>query len=236
MESKGKAVKKISLVIPAWNERDGIGKTIRAVPKDILEGMGYRMQILVVDGNSDDGTIELAREAGADVIIEPRRGYGRAYKTGFAYAEGDIIATADADGTYPMEDIPRLVSILEEEKLDFLTTNRFALMEKGVMSFKHKAGNKILAWETKLLFGLNIKDPESGMWVFKKDILDKLRLGSDIWPFSHELKIEACYFAKCRWKEVPIQYGVRLGKTKLLGGWKTGFTDLFHIIKKRIIR
>ncbi|HEX77679.1 MAG TPA: glycosyltransferase family 2 protein [Dehalococcoidia bacterium] len=228
---------KITIIIPALNEEDGIERTISAIPRPELEGMGYKVQILVVDGGSEDSTRERAIKAGAEVIIEPRRGYGRAYKTGFAHAEGDIIATADADGTYPVEDIPSLVKTLKEENLDFLTTNRFAFMEKGAMSFRNKIGNTILYLAMRILFRLKMRDPESGMWVFKKNILGKAKLGSDTWPLSHELKIEACYFNKCRWKEVPIQYKRRFGKTKLLGsGWKVGFTDLFHLIKKRMIR
>ena len=229
-------MKTISIVIPAQNERDGIEQTIRAIPKDELERMGYEVQILVVDNDSNDGTGELAKKAGAEVIFEPRHGYGRAYKAGFAHARGDIIATADADVTYPAEDIPRLVGILEKENLGFLTTNRFALMEKEAMSFQNKVGNTILSLAVRILFGLKMRDVESGMWIFRKSILDKLKLGSDTWPFSHELKIEACYFNTCRWKEVPIQYRGRSGETKLQSGWKVGSTDLLHIIKKRIIR
>lgn len=228
--------KTISIVIPALNEKDGIGRTIESIPTKELASMGYEVEIVVVDNGSSDGTGEEARKAGAQVISEPRRGYGRAFKAGFTHAKGDIIATVDADATYPVEGIPRLVGILTQEKLDFLTTNRFALMEKDAMSFRNKLGNTILSLTVRLLFGLNMRDPESGMWVFRKGILAKLRLGSNIWPFSHELKLEACYFNRCRWKEVPIQYRVRTGKTKLLSGWKVGFTDLFHIIKKRVVR
>ena len=226
----------ISILFPALNERDGIEQTIQAIPKDELEDMGYEVQILVVDNGSSDGTGELARKAGAEVIFEPRRGYGSAYKAGFANARGEIIATADADATYPIQDIPRLVKTLEQENLDFITTNRFALMENGAMSFQNKVGNTILSLAVRFLFRINIRDPESGMWVFKREILDKLRISSDVWPFSHELKLEACYFNKYRWREVPIQYRDRIGETKLSSGWKVGFTDLFHIIIKRIIR
>jgi glycosyltransferase involved in cell wall biosynthesis len=233
-------MKSISIIIPAWNEKDGIEKTINAIPKSELEKMGYRVQILVVDGGSDDGTVELAKKAGAEVILELRRGYGRAYKTGFTYAKGDIIVTADADATYPMEDIPRLVRILEKEKLDFLTTNRLDLAERGAMSFRNRIGNRILAWETRLLFGLDMRDPESGMCLFRRHILGKLRLSSDNWTFSHELKIEACYYNKCRWMEVSIKYKRRSGGTVKLTsgwkGWKAGIIDFLHILKKRIIR
>ena len=227
---------KISIVIPALNEEDGIKETIHSIPKDELERMDYEVQILIVDNNSEDRTGELAREAGAEVISEPKRGYGSAFKAGFANATGDVIATADADGTYPAEDIPKLTKILEEDNLDFITTNRFVLMDRNAMSFRNKVGNTILSIAVRLLFRLKMRDPESGMWVFRRNILDKMQLGSDTWPFSHEIKLEACYFNKCRWREIPIEYRARIGETKLLAGWKVGFTDLLHLIKKRFIR
>jgi len=229
-------MRQISVVIPALNERDGIDKTIKAIPKAKLKDMGYGVQVVVVDNGSTDGTAELARKAGAEVVFEPRRGYGSAHKAGFAHAVGDIIATLDADATYPVEDIPRLVAILEQEKLDFLTTDRFALMGKGVMSLQNKVGNTILSLAVMLAFRINMRDPESGMWVFRRGILDNLRLGSELWPFSHELKLEACYYNKCRWKEVPIQYKARTEESKLTRAWRVGLTDLIHIIKKRFIR
>ncbi len=228
-------MKKISIVIPALNEEQGIGGTIKAIPRDELERMGYEVQILVVDNGSNDGTGELARRSGAEVIVEPRRGYGSAFKSGFAHAQGDIIATADADSTYPVEDIPKLVKILEDEKLDFLTTNRFPLMDNEAMPSRNKVGNNILSLTMRLIFRLNIKDSQSGMWVFRKNLLDRMVLRFDTMAFSEELKIEACYFSKARWREVPINYRARLGKVKLRS-WRDGFGNLCRMIKKRIVR
>ena len=227
-------MKQISLVIPALNEKDGIEKTVRAVPKFELENMGYAVQVLVVDNNSNDGTGELARNAGAEVVHEPVRGYGSAFQAGFANAAGDVIVTADADATYPLEDIPRLVKILEDENLDFVTTNRFGLMVDGAMSFRNKVGNAVLSTTMAILFQINVKDSQSGMWIFKRDLLKKLVLTSNT-PLSQEIKIEAFHFAKCRWKEVPIKYKPRAGKVKL-GGWKVGFGNLLHLFKKRFVR
>lgn len=225
---------KVSIVIPALNEMGGIEKTILAIPRVELEKMGYEVQILVVDGGSVDGTRGLAEKNGADVVLEPKRGYGQAYKTGFANTTGDVIATTDADATYPVEDIPKLIRILEEENLDFITTNRFALMDQNVMSFRNKVGNAILNITLRLLFQINLKDSQSGMWVFRRSILDKLVLKSNT-PFSQEIKIEASHFAKYRWKEVPIAYRPREGKARL-GGWKVGLGNLLHLVKKRVIR
>jgi dolichol-phosphate hexosyltransferase len=231
-------LKSISIVIPAFNEKEGIEQTIKNIPRFELEQAGFSVQVLVVDGCSDDGTLQLAKKAGAEIIVEHKRGYGRAYKTGFQAAIGDIIVTADADGTYPVEDIPRLVRLLESEKLDFINTTRFPLINKGAMSLRNRVGNTILAVETRLLFNLKMKDPESGMWIFKKNILDRLKLKSDNGTFSHEIKIQACYFAGCNWVEVPVKYYSRIGGSGKLTsgwtGWKSGFANLFHISLLRI--
>ncbi len=235
LEHRTLNMKTISVVIPARNEKDGIGKTIRAIPKDELERMGYQVQILVVDNDSDDGTGELAKKAGAEVVFEPRLGYGSAYKAGFAHARGDIIATADADMTYPVEDIPKFIKLSEEQNLDFITTNRYAYMEKGAMSSQHRLGNAILNLVARLLFQISLKDSQSGMWVFRKDLLNKAILKANSMALSEELKIEAIYFLRCNWREFPIQYRVRVGKVKLKT-WKDGFGNLFYLIKKRVIR
>ena len=230
----------ISVIIPAWDEEGGIRQTIGGIPRSELQKMGYQLQILVVDGVSKDATVEMAQNAGAEVIIEPRRGYGRAYKTGFANAKGDIIVTADADGSYPMQDIPKLVKILEDKKLDFITTNRIAHLTKGAMPLRNRIGNVVLGAETRILYGLKMKDPESGMWIFKRDILNRLKIETDNNTFSHEIKLEACFFARCAWEEIPISYISRSGGSSKLtygwSGWKSGFGNFVHICKKRIIR
>jgi len=228
------AHKKLTIVIPALNEELGIEKTVRAVPRAEIDKIGYRTQVLVVDNASDDATAELAARAGAEVVAEPNRGYGTALKKGFAAAAGDVIVTADADATYPLEDIPRLVQILDSENLDFITTNRFAFLQRDAMSNRNRIGNAILSWTMRLLFRLKIDDSQSGMWVFRKSILEKLKLSSNT-PLSQEIKIEACHFARCRWREVPIQYRPRSGKAKL-GGWKVGTGNLIHLVKKRLRR
>jgi len=228
-------VRKLSVVIPALNEEKAIEAVVNGIPTNELQKMGFQVQILVLDNGSEDRTGELAREAGAEVVLEPKRGYGRAYKTGFSYAQGEIIATADADLTYPVEDIPQLVAIFEKESLDFLTTNRFARMHPGAISLRNRFGNSVLNATTRLLFNIDLKDSQSGMWVFRKDLLDQLKLNSDSMPFSEEIKIEACHFAKCRWREVPIEYRVRVGEAKL-SGWRDGLHNLFYLVRKRFFR
>jgi dolichol-phosphate hexosyltransferase len=237
---KGKALQstaqpKVSIVIPALNEEEGIGKTIAAIPRDKLENMGYNVQIIVVDNGSQDATGRLAKEAGAEVVFEPHRGYGAAFKAGFTNADGDIIATTDADCTYPVEDIPRLIKILDDDELDFITTNRFAMMQKGAMSGRNKLGNKVLSFTARFLFQVDIKDSQSGMWVFRRSLLPLMVLKSNSMALSQELKLEACHYLGCRWREVPIQYRSRTGSVKLRV-WRDGVSNLLHLMKKRVSR
>ena len=227
--------RKVSVVIPALNEGQGIGKTISAIPREAIQMMGYDVQVLVVDGGSTDETVKVAMDAGAEVIEEPRLGYGRAYKTGFANAEGDILVTADADATYPVEDIPQLLKTLEDGQCDFITTNRYAFMEKGAMSMMHRLGNGVLSLSARMLFHMDVRDSQSGMWVFRKSLLDHMVLRSDSMAFSEELKVEACHFADCSWKEVPIAYKTRVGEVKLQS-WRHGSENLLFLFRKRIAR
>ena len=225
----------VTVIIPTLNEEDGIEKTIRSIPSDELAQMGCALEILVVDSGSRDCTVELARGAGAEVVHEPRLGYGRAYKTGFAHAKGDIIVTADADLTYPMEDIPKLLRMFEAENLEFITTDRYAYIEDGAMSRLHRLGNGVLNVATRFLFRIKLRDSQSGMWVFRKELIDGLVLRSDSMALSEEIKIEAADFLKCRWKEVPIRYRVRLGEAKIRS-WKHGFGNLLYLFVKRVAR
>jgi len=222
----------VSVVIPALNEAEAIQGVIRSIPVERLSKQGFRVQILVVDNGSHDGTGELAKKAGAEVIREERRGYGRAYKTGFKKAKGQIIVTADADLTYPVEIIPDLVKMLVDQNLDFITTNRFAKMEEQAMSLRNKIGNSILNLSTRVLFFADIKDSQSGMWCFKKEVVQHIKLVSDHMPFSQELKIKTIASKKFKWVEVPIEYRNRVGEVKL-NGWKDGFGNLIHLFRLR---
>ena len=216
---------KISIIIPTLNEELGIVRVIDSIPKM------KDLEIIVIDGDSKDKTKEMAQSKGVRVIIEKQKGYGRAYKTGFQNAKGDIIVALDADDTYPADRIPYLVNMLEEENLDFITTNRFASMEDGAMSVRNKLGNAVLTKMMNVLFSTKLKDSQSGMWVFKKNILEKLNLTSDGMSFSQEIKIEA-FSNSFKAREIPIHYKVRVGEVSLCA-WKDGFSNLKFLIKKK---
>jgi len=219
---------KLSIIIPTMNEEGSIGLVIDDIKGSLPSTIDY--EILVVDTNSKDRTREIATSKGARVIEEPGRGYGRAYKTGFENAKGEVIATLDADRTYPAGRIAEIAGMLEAENLDFITTNRFAEMQPGAMNFTHKFGNWILAISARLLFRVKLRDSQSGMWIFRRSALPKLDISSDGMAMSEEIKIEA--FKKLRVKEVPIKYSPRIGEVKL-NTWRDGKDNLKFLFKKR---
>ncbi len=224
---------KVSIILPALNEEEGIRKTILAIPFRKLGYAGYQTELIVVDNGSTDNTAKAAREMGAVVLNHEVRGYGQAYKAGFAIAKGDIIVTADADGSYPLEDLPEILKDNFEDKFyEFVVCNRFAKMDHKAMSRTNQVGNHILSFAMRMLYGINIKDSQSGMWIFKRDILKHLNLKSDNWVFSQEIKLEACYYHKYYWTEIPIDYHKRTGNSKLKA-WEIGVNDLYHLFKKR---
>jgi hypothetical protein len=226
---------KISVILPTLNEEKGIGKTIDSIDREGFKKKGWELEIIVVDGDSKDRTREIAREKGARVIIEPRKGYGRAYKTGFAEAKGDIIVTGDADATYPFDRIHEYIQYLLDRDLDFITTDRFANLKKGSMSLKHRFGNWILSTTLKILFWIKIKDSQSGMWIFRREALDRIQpieKFDDGMPFSEELKIEM--FKATRAEEIPSQLYTREGRAKLQS-FADGWRNLKFLFKKRLI-
>jgi glycosyltransferase involved in cell wall biosynthesis len=222
---------KVSVIVPTMNEEESIGKVMDEI-NAALKPLGL-FEVLVVDTNSKDRTRERANGKGARIIEEPRRGYGRAYKTGFAEAKGEFLATLDADCTYPAADIPKFIEVLETENLDFISCDRLTTLEKGVMNSKHRLGNWMLKTATNILFSMKIADSQTGMWVFRRSVLGKFELTSDRMALSEEIKIEAA--KHCRFRELPIKYSPRVGEVKL-NTWRDGFGNLMFLFRKRFGR
>lgn len=221
----------VSIIIPTLNEQAGIERTIMSISQSaIKETTGSDVEIIVVDGRSTDLTREIATRLGANVILEEQKGYGRACKAGFAAAKGDILVTIDADNTYPTECIPDYVQQLQRGGLDFVTVNRFPLMERGAMSLTRRVGNKILTSILRLLYSVNIQDSQSGMWIMKREFVSKIRLFSDDMSMSEEIKIVAFKFFKS--KEINGRYSARHGSAKLKV-FEDGFKNLKYLIDYR---
>ncbi len=235
-----------SLVVPTLNEARSIGHVLRAFraaadaanptlfPKDPID-----WEILVVDGRSTDETPRIAASEGARVLLETRPGYGRAYLTGLSEASGEVIATADGDATYPVEEVPRLVRLLLDDGLDFLSGDRLARISREAMTTEHRIGNWVLNTFGRVAYhGFlrevpgGMKDSQSGMWVFRRSILPTLKLTQEGMAFSEELKLEAV-LRGYRFREVPIDYKERWGAPKL-SSWRDGYRNLRYLFEKRL--
>jgi glycosyltransferase involved in cell wall biosynthesis len=202
---------KVSVVIPTMNEEASIGHVIDEVRAALA---GWEYEILVVDTDSRDRTRDVAAAKGAQVVVEPRRGYGRAYKTGFAAATGEVIATLDADSTYPADRIPDFARLVTSSEADFVSGDRLSELHEGAMSGMHRVGNAILNMTFRRLFGFPIRDSQSGMWVFRRDLLEDVSVHSDGMAFSEELKLEVLRRGM-RLRESPITYRNRIGAKKI---------------------
>jgi len=218
----------ITVVIPCLNEEQGIEQVLKRMPEFVDE-------VVVVDNGSTDRTSEVARAFGAQVIREEVRGYGRSYRRGFANARGDIIVTLDGDHSYPVDAISYLLEAFLHLEADFLNASRFPVRDPRAMSFKHKVGNLVLSLAMSLLYFRWVRDSQSGMWVFRRSILEEMDLISDGMSFSEEIKIEALKNRKIRFREISIQYSSRLGEVKL-NPWRDGLFNLYFLVKKRFTR
>ncbi len=216
---------RVTVVIPCLNEEQGIQNVLCEVPSFVDE-------VIVVDNGSTDQTAAIAHEMGAHVITELHRGYGRAYKSGFSRASGDIIVTLDGDHSYPVDALSYLIEAFVHCRVGFLSASRFPVVTDTAMSPKHKIGNRILSFVMSLLFFRWIHDSQSGMWVFRRDALNKMHLTSDGMAFSEEIKIEAIKNKDIGFREIFISYSQRLGEKKLRP-WRDGFQNLFFLFRKR---
>jgi glycosyltransferase involved in cell wall biosynthesis len=216
---------RITVIIPCLNEEQGIERVLRRMPEFVDE-------VIVVDNNSTDRTADVAESLGARVIREHVRGYGRAYKKGFSVATGDVIITLDGDHSYPPDAISYLLEAFLHLEADFLNASRFPVRDRQAMSFKHKFGNFVLSVAMSLLYFRWVRDSQSGMWVFRRSILEGMKLTSDGMAFSEEIKIEALKRSDVRFNEISIQYSSRLGEIKL-NPWRDGFYNLWFLLKKR---
>jgi glycosyltransferase involved in cell wall biosynthesis len=218
----------ITVIIPCLNEEQGIGKVLHAMPP-------YVDEIIVVDNGSTDRTAQVAASLGAKVITEELRGYGRAYRRGFAAATGDLIVTLDGDHSYPIDGVSYLLEAFLHLDVDFLNASRFPVRDSRAMSFKHKFGNLVLSLVTSILFFRWVRDSQSGMWVLRRSILTDMKLEADGMAFSEEIKVEAIRNRRIRFGEISILYSTRLGEMKL-SPWRDGIQNLAFLVRKRFWR
>jgi hypothetical protein len=206
----------LSVVIPAYNEEDGIAAIVARVlgMRPALAEMGVGLELLVVDDGSRDGTCAcVAGHPDCRLVRHPvNRGYGAALKTGFRAASGDWCAFLDADGTYPPESFPLLCrEILNGADLVVGSRRSGAASE---MPLVRRLGNGLWSGLVTLLGNQRVLDPASGMRVFRRDVLERLYPLPDGLNFTPVMSTRAIHEG-VRLVEVPIPYRERLGRSKL---------------------
>jgi glycosyltransferase involved in cell wall biosynthesis len=211
----------VSVVIPCLNEAETIAACVSRA-REALASAGIEGEVVVADNGSDDGSHELAGEAGARVVQEPRRGYGSAYLAGFSAAAGRYVVMADADLTYDFADIPRFVEALEDGA-DFVIGDRMDNIHPGAMPWLHRyVGNPVLTGILNLFFRTGVKDAHCGMRAFRRDLLPRLDLRTTGMEFASEMVIRAAKEG-LDVRQVPIEYHPRGGESKLSSfrdGWR----------------
>lgn len=208
----------LSVVIPAYNEEDGIADIVErvlAIQPALAEAGVDDLECIVVDDGSRDRTAEIVRSrfgARVNLISQPNKGYGGALKTGFRAARGELLAFLDADSTYPPEYFPQLCQAIFNGA-DLVIGSRMA-GERSEMPLVRRVGNFIFANLLSLVAGVKISDSASGQRVIRREALPALYPLPDTLDFTPAMSTRALH-ENLRMVEVPIPYKERSGRSKL---------------------
>ena len=205
----------ISIVIATLNEEEGIGPTLEELRKVLDDPY-----VVVIDGNSVDRTVEIAKNMGADVLLQEGKGKGDAMFQGIKQLSSDVrfVVFTDADFTYPAEYVPKMIEVLEQNPdVGMVIGNRF----NGGYNFEKKAvinrfylGNRLLAFAQHVMNGIKLDDPLSGLRVVRSEILEGWKPKSKGFDVEAELNV---LIGREGYKivEISINYRRRLGEKKL---------------------
>jgi len=218
---------RICILIPALNEAETISQVVSGFPKELFS---HEVSVLVVDGNSKDQTVELARRAGANVMVQRTKGKGAALKEGIRQARGDIFVIIDGDGTYSPRELDKLVAPIIEDRADVVIGSRFrGEIETGAMTWMNRIGNRIFNWMARTGIGISITDMLSGYRVMRASVFRKLVLLSSHFEIETEMTIES-FTRGHRILEVPISYLKRRGSPAKLKSFQDGMKIFRSIV------
>ncbi len=226
---------KLSIVIPAYNEKDTIREIVsrvRATPFD--------KEIIIVDDCSRDGTrdilAEYEREPDIRVFYQPsNQGKGAALRTGFSHVTGDVVIVQDADLEYDPDDYTILLAPIIEGKADVVFGSRFLGGPHRVLYFWHSVGNRMLTLFSNMMTGLNLTDMETCYKVFRRDVIARIEITSKRFGVEPELTQKIARLG-VRIYEVPISYNGRSYTEGKKIGWKDAVSAFYHILKFKLAR
>ncbi len=230
---------KVSIIIPVFNEETTIDEIILRVRNVRLQDVESK-EIIVVDDGSTDGTMEKLNKykLNNDIFIfsQPdNKGKGASVRKGFELATGDIWLVQDSDLEYNPDDYSKLLAPILSGNADVVYGSRFVGGDAHrVLFYWHSCGNKILTALSNMLTNLNLTDMECGYKVFRREIIDQIKLKEDRFGFEPEVTAKIGKLAKkgkCRIYEVGISYSGRTYNDGKKITWKDGFSAIRCIIK-----
>lgn len=232
----------LSVVIPVYNERKTIQEILRRV-----RAVPVKKQIIVVDDCSNDGTREILKQLedqAEDLIVVYHvinQGKGAALRTGFREATGDIVIVQDADLEYDPEQYPQLIQPIVEDLADVVYGSRFIGETHRVLYFWHSLANKFLTLLSNMFTNLNLTDMEVCYKVFRREVIQGIKLKSDRFGFEPEVTAKVARFQfpprdgqgprPCRIYEIPVSYHGRTYREGKKIGLKDGFQALYCILR-----
>src|SRR5215472_3854055 len=207
---------RIAVVIPTLDEEEPIGSVVRAVPRDFVD------EIVVADSGSTDRTVERARDAGAHVVVETERGYGRACAAGFAAVRDcDVVVFLDGDGSDRPELIPALVEPILSGAYDFVIGSRTrGEREPGSMSLHQVLAGYGVGALTRVLYGVAYSDM-CAFRAVRRTALEQLGMREMTYGWNLEMQMKAAR-ARLRILEVPIAHRRRIGGASKVSGTVLG--------------
>lgn len=210
---------KITVLIPCHNEEKGLGKVIEGVPVKLLKRLGFITDIIVINNNSTDNTVEVARNKKATVINEIRRGKGFAIMAGFNSVSPDTkyVVMLDGDNTYKAIEILRMIEPLMHDFCDVVIGSRLGgKMRKNSLRFRNRVVNWGYTFLVRNFYHANVTDVLSGFFAWKKEVIDDLKMYLDSEGFEIEMDmITKMKKLKYEMYSVPITYDERDGQTKI---------------------
>ena len=232
----------LSVVIPVYNERDTIHEILRRV-----RAVPVKKQIIVVDDCSQDGTRDVLKtieQQSRDLTVVYHvinQGKGAALRSGFRMATGDIVIVQDADLEYDPEQYPQLIQPIVDDLADVVYGSRFIGETHRVLYFWHSLANKFLTLLSNMFTNLNLTDMEVCYKVFRREVIQSLRLKSDRFGFEPEVTAKVARFMfkaqngrparPCRIYEIPVSYHGRTYREGKKIGIKDGFQALYCILR-----